>query len=129
MAEFKLVDVVARRRALTEEFEREKKALTARFQPKLDAIEAYLLKYLIDNKQKTVATEAGTVMTYKRRNVKVTNFENFESWCELADKPEFIKQSVDSTEVLAYIDANKEHLLPDGLGIDSTDILSVKAPK
>jgi hypothetical protein len=129
VSDFPLVDVVARRRKLAEEFAAEQAALKTRFQPKLDALDAYLLKYLLDNKQKTVATDAGTVMTYKRRNPKVTNFENFEAWCEVNDKEEFIKHSLDSTELLAYLDAQEGRLLPDGVGMDSTDILSIKAPK
>jgi hypothetical protein len=127
--EFKLVDVVARRRALDAEFKAEKAALDARFKPKIEAIDAYLMKYLLDNQQKTVSTEAGTVMTYKRRNIKVADFENFEAWATHNDKSEFIKHDVDSTEVLAYLDGAAGRLLPDGLSIDTTDILSVKAPK
>jgi hypothetical protein len=129
MTDFKLVDVVKRRRELEAEFKAEKAALTARYQPKLDAIDAYLMKYLLDNQQKTVATEAGTVMTYKRRNIKVADFENFEAWATHNDKSEFIKHSVDSTEVLAYLDGAAGRLLPDGLSMDSTDVRAVKAPK
>lgn len=129
MAEFKLVDIVAKRRALDEEFEREKKALTERFKPKIDFLDKYLMKYLVDNQQKTVATEAGTVMTYKRRSVKMTDYEALVSWADFNKREEFIKHTVDSTEVLAYLDSDAKHLLPDGLVMDSTDVLSIKAPK
>lgn len=128
MAEFKLVDIVARRRDLKAQYEAEQKALAARFAPKIETLDAYLLKYLIDNKQKTVATEAGTVMTYKRRSIKMTDLEALEAWAAFNKREEFVKRNVDSTEVLAYLDSSEAHLLPDGLKMDSSDVLSVKAP-
>jgi hypothetical protein len=126
---FELVDIVRRKRALEEDLAVEMKALKARFEPKIEVLEKYLMAYLIDNKLKTVATEAGTVMTYKRRKIKLNNFAELEAWAEFNNRPEFIKHDVDSTEVLAYLDAVDGRLLPDGLVMDSTNVLSVKAPK
>ncbi len=128
MPEFTIADIVRRRRDLDEEYAREKQALKARFESKIDTLDKYLQKYLIDNKIKSQATEFGTVLTYKRRNVKMTDLDNLREWCKFNEKPEFIKESVDSTEVLAYLDADAKHLLPDGLKMDSTDVLSIKAP-
>lgn len=124
-----LADVVKRRRELAETLELELKQVKDKYTDKLKTIDAWLLKYLVDNKTKTQATEFGTVMTYKRRGIKVADFNNFKSWAELNDKEEFIKHDVDSTEVLAYLDASAAHQLPDGLRMDTTDVLSVKAPK
>lgn len=129
MTDYKLVDIVQRRRDLKAEFEREVAALKKRFEPKIEVLDAYLMKYLLDNRQKTVATEAGTVMTYQRRNVKLTDYEALKTWAEFNQREEFIKHTVDSTEVLAYLDADDKRILPDGVGMDTTDILSVKAPK
>lgn len=125
---YELADIVARRRALNEEYELAKRALKEQFEPKLEVIDKYLQKYLIDNKLKTVATTAGTVLTYKRRNIKMVDLGELERWCTFNTKPEFIKQSVDSTEVLAYLDGDDKRQLPDGLRMDSTDVLSIKAP-
>lgn len=126
---FQLADIVKRRRDLKEDFEREQKELAARYVPKIETLDAYLLKYLIDNKQKTVATDYGTVLTYKRRNIKMTDLEALQTWATFNKREEFVKSNVDSTEVLAYLDSDDKHQLPDGLKMDSTDVLSVKAPK
>lgn len=125
----KLVDVVARRRALDAQYAAEKKALDERFKPKLDVIDKWLNKYLVDNNLKTVSTDAGTVMTYSRRNIKMTDYDALKQWAEFNSKEEFIKHGVDSTEVLAYLDASDKNLLPDGLVMDSTNVLAIKAPK
>lgn len=121
-------EIVRRRRELDAEFSAKMSELKSIYAPKLDVIDRYLQKYLVDNQQKTVATEFGTVMTYKRRNVKMTNLEELQAWCEANEKPEFVESSVDSTEVLAYLDRAKSNQLPDGLKLDSTDVLSIKAP-
>lgn len=128
MAEFTIADIVKRRRDLKEEFDREAKALTDRYKPKIDTLDKYLQKYLIDNKIKSQSTEYGTVLTYQRRNVTMANLDELREWCKLNGKEEFIKESVDSTEVLAYLDADAKHILPDGLKMDSTNVLSIKAP-
>lgn len=122
-------DVIKRLREIEDEFKVKLAALKAEYGPKIDVIERYLQKYLIDSKQNTVATDFGTVTTYERRNVKMTNLEELEAWCEANEKPEFMVTSVDSTEVLAYLDRQKGNQLPDGLKLDRTRVLSVKGPK
>jgi len=128
MPEYTVADIVARRRKLAEEFAVEQRKLKERFQPKLDTLDNWLLSHLLKTKQKSISTDAGTVMTYMRRNVKMTDLEALRTWCEFNELPEFIKESVDSTEVLAYLDADKAHLLPDGLKMDSTEVLAIRAP-
>jgi hypothetical protein len=126
---FTLQDIVARKRALESAHAQAKAKLDAEYKPKIEILDNWLMKYLVDNKLKTVATEAGTVMTYARRKAKMFDFEAFSTWCEFNEHAEFIKHDVDSTEVLAYLDASAKNLLPDGLKLDSTDVLAVRAPK
>lgn len=128
MAAPPIAEIVRRRREMDTEFSVKLAELKALYAPKLEVIDRYLQKYLIDNKQKTIATEFGTVMTYKRRNLKMTNLEELQAWCDANEKPEFIEPKVNSTEVLAYLDRAKGNLLPDGLKLDTTDVLSIKAP-
>lgn len=105
------------------EIKAERDALTKGYNDRLTIIEDALRKHMAETNQTSAKYDTGVLSFYERRNVKCTDLGTVK-----AAHPEFIKESIDSTEVLAWMDDNKDQRLPDGISLDITKVLSVKGP-
>lgn len=110
------------------EIKAEAKASDAVYKKRLATIEDWLRIRLADSGSDTLKTSEGLVMQYERRSVKLTDISAFKAWCE-ANQVDGLKESIDSTEMLAWIDEHKKDegfAMPPGIETDATKVLAVK---
>jgi hypothetical protein len=116
-----LKDVLKRYR----EIKTEAKATATAYSKRLVVIEDYLRIKLAESGSDTLKTSEGLVMQYERRTVKLTDISAFKAWC-VANEVDGLKESVDSSEMLAWLDMHKAEAPPPGLEFDRTKVLAVK---
>lgn len=99
-------------------------ALTKQYRAELDALEDQMRLKLHELGARSLKTEMGTVFTSQRRTLSLNDADTFLSWAA-ANDPTLIKKTLDTTEALAFLEANDG--LPPGVGMSVTEVLSVRS--
>lgn len=83
----------------------------------MDQLEVLMLQFLQANGMKSVSTEAGTSFIVTRRSYKITDRDDFRSWCEVNGRTDFLEARPAKTAIDEYLEAGNP--LPPGLDTSS----------
>jgi len=79
----------------------------------MEQLEVLTLQFLQANAMKSISTEGGTCFIVTRRSYKITDRDDFRSWCEANGRTDFLEARPAKSAIDEYLEAGNS--LPPGL--------------